>query len=202
MHPVYHTDAIVIKSTSVGEANKRVWLFTREFGYIMALVQGVRKSGAKLQSHISDYSVIHADLVKGRAVWRLVSARMLENPLTSNTRSPFARGYVRTLAAIDRFLVGDGADEKVFAHLRDCARFVMEQGSAGLGAGESASFAQKGFDTISLWRLLAMLGHVAVEPEDERLATVPIAEALALADEKTIKRLIAAVNEAIEQSQL
>lgn len=197
MHPIYHTTAVVIKSTAIGETNKRVWLFTKDFGYIMVFVQGVRKSTAKLASHIGDYSFINADLVKGKAVWRLVSARIVQAPLAHKARSPLARGYVRTLAAIDRFLIGEGADEQIFEHLQQCAQVVQDSDYE-----QTDLVVQKNFDTISLWRLLALLGHVAVEPEDEQYALMSLQEAIDTVDESTVKRLIAAVNQAITQSQL
>jgi len=76
MHAIHHTEAIVVRSEPSGEANKRIWLFTKEFGLVIAMVQGVRKPEAKLQSHITDYSVIHADLIRGKSTWRLISAKV------------------------------------------------------------------------------------------------------------------------------
>src|SRR4051812_4566548 len=98
MHAIHHTDAIVIKSLPAGEANKRVWLFTREFGYIATVMQGVRKGGAKLQGQVIDYAFITADIIKGKEVWRLVSATTQKNPLAGHTRDPLARSYVRVLS--------------------------------------------------------------------------------------------------------
>lgn len=55
MHPIHHTEAIIIRSEPANEANKRIWLLTREFGLLIVMVQGVRKSTAKLQSQLTDY---------------------------------------------------------------------------------------------------------------------------------------------------
>lgn len=195
MHQVYHTPAVVIKSIPVGEANKRIWIFTKEFGYIMAVMQGVRKSTAKLSAHSIDYSLISADLVRGKSVWRLINAKTIAMPLSGKTQHPYARGYVRTLAAIDRFCVGEEADTALFDHLESCSAIVQQSSvSEELFGGY--------FDTLSLWRLLVLLGHVAIVSGDEYLAQMPLIDALSCMDEKINKRLIADVNSAITQSHL
>ncbi len=83
----HHTEAIVVRSEPSGEANKRIWLFTREFGLVIAMVQGVRKPAAKLQSNITDYSVIAADLIRGKNTWRLISSKVIAVPLHGKERS-------------------------------------------------------------------------------------------------------------------
>lgn len=191
MHQIYHTEAIVLKSTSHGEANKRVWLFTKEFGVVIATVQGVRKSGAKLASHIVDYTKVYVDLVQGKEVWRLISARSIENPLYGKERTPLARAYVRTLAAVERFLVGEGADEILYEHVQDCISVLNEN-----------RFDAKLFDTLSLWKMLVYLGYIAPSVEDEETAKTSLAEAYAYMNEVRHKRFLLSVKTAIEQSHL
>ncbi len=191
MHTIHHTEAIVLKSTSHGEANKRLWLFTREFGLVVAAMQGVRKPGAKLASHSSDYSIIRADLVKGREVWRLISAKVAHNPLEGRMRDPMARAYVRTLSAMSRFLVDEGVHEELYDHVLVCAAMLEE------GVAEA-----KVFDALSLWRVLAHLGYIAVGEGDELLFTLPLREAYASVSAAQHARLMESVKSAIQQSHL
>ena len=104
MHPIFHVEAIVLTTYATNEASKTVVLFTKELGMVKVRAQGVRKSTAKLRSHIIDYSFIKADLVKGRGMWRMTSAVMTRNPLLEKKGTPHARGFVRALAAAERFL--------------------------------------------------------------------------------------------------
>ena len=107
MHIVHHTDSFILKVQSAGEANSRVWLFTKDFGLVVAMVQGVRKQGAKLQMHLSEYSFIGADLVRGRDVWRLVSVSGEGNPFIDKNLNGLGRAFVRTLSAVERFCHGE-----------------------------------------------------------------------------------------------
>jgi recombinational DNA repair protein (RecF pathway) len=191
MHAIHHTEAVIIKSLSSGEANKRVWLFTREFGLVVAAVQGVRKPSAKLAAHLSDYSFINADLVKGKEVWRLIGAQEEFLPLAGAVRTPIARAYVRTLSAVDRFLVDEGPHEELFAHLKEIALLVGDE-----------SVDVKAYDALSLWRMLALLGYIAPEEADEALLEGAFAPALSRVTEAVRVRLIAAATDAIAQSHL
>ena len=191
MHPIYHTEAIVVRSEPSGEANKRVWLFTKELGVVIAMVQGVRKPTAKLQSHVTDYSVIMADLIKGKSTWRLVSAKVLDTPLTGRERAPSARAYVRTVAFLERFLVGEGIHEELFDHLMAMGQIVKEE-------KVEARF----LDALSLWKMLSLLGYIAVEPADEQLFSLPLSEAVQTMTETKMKELIKSATYAITSSHL
>ncbi len=191
MHTIHHTEAFVIKSLSAGEANKRVWLFTREFGLIAALAQGVRKSTAKLQAHITDYALIRVDLVRGKEVWRLISATMEHNPLADIVRTARARAYVRTLSAVDRFLSGEDPSPELFDHLVEVLNTLSDE-----------TVNTKAFDTLSVWRMLVLLGYVAVEDIEESFFKDPFGEVVQKLDDVTLSRMIVAAQSAIKESQL
>jgi recombinational DNA repair protein (RecF pathway) len=191
MHAIHHTDAIVIRSEPSGEANKRVWLFTREFGLIIAMVQGVRKPLAKLQGHVTDYSIIFADLIRGKSTWRLISSQVQSVPLKGNIRQPLARAYVRTIAFLERFLVGEGMHEELFNHISDVAQMVQKGGVE-----------PRALDALSLWKILALLGYIAVDEKDEELYELPFEQAVSLVDDVRIKMLIKDATNAITSSHL
>ncbi len=191
MHTIHHTPAVILKSAAFGEANKRVWLLTKEFGLIVAAVQGVRKAGAKLQGHLVDYAFINADLVRGKEVWRLISCELVHNPLAANTTLPLARSYVRTLTLLERFLLGEGDHVELYAHVTEIATLIAR-----------TDIDERLFDTLSLWRAIAILGYVAVEEGDEALLYAPFDQALSMMDDTRIKSFIATVNTSIKESQL
>ncbi len=191
MHTIHHTDAIIIRSEHSGEANKRIWLLTKEFGLLIVMVQGVRKPEAKLQSQLSDYSVISADILKGKSTWRLLSARTAATPVQGRERSPLARAYVRTLGLLERFLMGEGTHPELFDHVIALGEAVRE------GQAEARIF-----DALSLWKVLVLLGYSAVEEGDSELFELPFAEAIALVDDARLKRIIKSATDAISSSHL
>lgn len=192
MHTIHHTKAVILKSTAVGEANKRITLFTEEFGLIVATTQGIRKHGSKLQNQLIDYSFISADLVKGKDVWRLVSATSLYNPLVGNTRHVLARPYVRVLSSIDRFLAGEGEQNpELFQHIESCALSIAE-----------SSYNPKSFDTFAIWKTLAHLGYISDDGENSELIKTPFSLALSSLTPAMTKKMIKEVNDAITHTHL
>lgn len=189
MHPIIHTEAFVLKSIESGEANKRVWLFTREHGLIVATVQGVRKSGAKLRSHIIDYTYINADLVKGRDVWRLVSAQVINNPFVGLYDKMRARSFVRALSLVERFCIEEGAEPEIFEHLLETMKTLNIN-----------SDNDKLFDAVVLWKILVMLGYLELAEEFKDLFEKDILEISPKED--TVKRLVKDVSDAINRTHL
>ncbi len=191
MHTIHHTKAVIIKSQPSGESNKLFWLFTQEIGLVVAVATGIRKSGAKLKGQLVDYAFIDVDLVKGKDVWRLVSATLEFNPLADDPTQSLARPYVRTLATLERFLIDEGVHEELFAHIRECALCLNTEGVDA-----------KIFDTLAIWRTLVHLGYIAVEEDEVLLFTASFQQTLASVDEPTIKKFIILVNESIKQTHL
>lgn len=188
MHTIHHTRAIILKSQPSKEADKLFWLFTEEFGLVRAVATGVRKSGAKLVSQLIDYTMVDVDLVRGRDVWRLVSATVVLDPLQGNYGAPLARPYVRSLTAIERFLVDEGEHGELFAHISDISRAV------------SSPISPRVFDTLAIWRTLVHLGYIP--GGDEVLFRSPFVETSAILTDTDIKRLIVSVNSAIKETHL
>lgn len=191
MHTIHHTRAVILKSTPMREANKMFWLFTEELGLIVAIATGIRKPGAKLAGQLTDYGFINVDLVRGRDVWRLVSASEDFNPLLGKIGDPLARSYVRTLATLERFLIDEGIHTELYAHIEECARYIAV-----------TTVDAKTYDTLAIWRTFVHLGYIAVEEHEVNLFTLPFATALAVLDEATMKRFIMQVNETIQHTHL
>ncbi len=82
MNHIYTTDAIIIKSLPSGEANKTYLLLTKDLGFIRATAQSIRKDKSKLKGHLQDLSLASISLVKGREIWRIVSAESIHRKLS------------------------------------------------------------------------------------------------------------------------
>ncbi|MEO5646640.1 MAG: recombination protein O N-terminal domain-containing protein [Candidatus Paceibacterota bacterium] len=190
MTAIHHTEAIVVRSEPSGEANKRVWLFTREFGLVITMMQGVRKPTAKLQGHVMDYSIIAADLIRGKSTWRLISAKVIESPIQGKEREPLSRVYVRTVSFLERFLVGEGIHEELFQHVTELGNMIKKE------------YDPKILDALSLWKVLALLGYIAIEEDEELFFSLPLSEAVALVDDVSVKKLIKNATDAIISSHL
>ncbi len=190
MHTIHHSRAVILKSHGIGESNKMFWLFTEELGLVRAIATGVRKPASKLRGQLSDYSFITVDLVRGKDVWRLISAKELYNPLAQSSRHALARPYVRTLATLERFLIDEGVHQELFAHIWEVGKY--------LEAHQAKDRDSKLFDTFAIWRTLVHLGYI---PQDEDIK-VPFTEALEKINDKKMKQMIIVVNKTIKETHL
>ncbi|MBI3421248.1 MAG: DNA repair protein RecO [Candidatus Sungbacteria bacterium] len=70
----YKTDAVVLSRLPRGEADALYTLYTREFGKVQAIAQGVKKESAKLRGHLEPLCLSSVQFVLGRNQERLTHA--------------------------------------------------------------------------------------------------------------------------------
>ena len=191
MHTIYHTRAVILKSSPAREADKMFWLFTEELGLVVAIATGVRKGESKLKGQLTDYAFVSVDLVRGKDIWRLISASEEFNPLIGIVHSQLARAYVRTLGTLERFLVDEGVHPELWDHIQECAHALQD-----------TAIDARVYDTLAIWRILVHLGYIAVDADQERLFTESFAHAMGSIDEEKMRHMIKVVNETIVHTHL
>lgn len=114
MHHIYHTNGFILSSVNKGEANKMLTIYTREMGLVRAMVQGIRLHKSKLRFALQDLSYSNVDLVRGKDIWRVTSAKNI-------TTFPYARSsraslliIARVSKLLERLCDGEESNEKIF----------------------------------------------------------------------------------------
>ena len=114
MHHIYHTHGFILSSRNMGEANKMLSIYTREMGLVWAAAQGIRLHKSKLRFTLQDFSYVNVDLVRGKELWRVTSARHV-------TSFPYARSSTQSLLLIsrvskllERLCNGENPSENIF----------------------------------------------------------------------------------------
>lgn len=64
--PTYRDDAIVLRTWTLGEADRIISLFTKEYGKVRAVARGVRRTSSKFGSRLEPFSHIDVQLAQGR----------------------------------------------------------------------------------------------------------------------------------------
>ena len=113
-HHIYHTQGFILSSRNVGEANKMLTIFTRELGLVRAVVQGIRLEKSKLKFALQDFSFANIDLVKGREVWRVTSAKNITSlPILRRDKDSLVL-MLRISGLIERFCGPEIINDKIF----------------------------------------------------------------------------------------
>lgn len=193
MHEIHHTEGFILKSTNSAEANKLYWIFTKKFGTIMVAAQSVRAEKSKLKGHLHDYGHITLDVVRGRELWRITNAQMLI-PVPFSLPFSLKRLYARTLDAIFRLHQVEEPHEKLYEHLVSFLAYLEKETISPVNA--------KYLDTVSLVRILSLLGYREETESMKPYISGSFREALELMNEEINTQLIQESQEALKQSHL
>lgn len=104
MHHIYHTNSIILDTFPTGEADMTILIFTKELGMVMAVAKSVRSAKSKLRYSLQIGSVSKVDLVKGKQVWRVISATPIDriNILDTETRAVVAKAIRFVKRMVDK----------------------------------------------------------------------------------------------------
>jgi len=110
---IYQTEGFVIDRRFYGEADSLVYIFTKEFGLILAVAKSLREMRSKLRPLLSSNQQLDLSLVRGREFWRIVSVeakdggQMILSPEEQLLRR-------RIFFLLRRLLAGEGKDIKLY----------------------------------------------------------------------------------------
>lgn len=157
MYHVYQTNGFILRSAPHGEANKLLFIFTKELGLISAQAQSARKVTSKLRYGLRDASFSRFALVRGRAVWRLTDAEEIFSFSVRNfpEKTKIFSGILRL---VTRFVHGEEENTALFNELESLGTYLRVTEFMGEDL--------RMFETLAVFRVLATLGYTG---EDKSL---------------------------------
>ncbi len=118
----YQTEAIVIKKTKLGEADRILTFFTPELGKVQAVAKGVRRPKSKLGGHLELLTHSTVLLVKGRSLDTITGCQAIESflPLKSDLELCACALYATEI--VNQFGVDRQENRVMFTLLLDLMR--------------------------------------------------------------------------------
>ena len=112
-------EAVVLRHFDWGEADRLLWLYTREQGKIRALAKGVRKLRSRKAGHLEPFTRVNLLLAKGRDILLITQAETVDAYLA--LREDLVRvGYASyVVELLDRFTYEEGQNLSLFRLLVD-----------------------------------------------------------------------------------
>jgi len=122
----YQTEAIVIKKTKLGEADRILTLFTPDLGKIQAVAKGVRKPKSKMAGHLELLTHSQLVLAKGHNLDTITACQTINGflPLKNDLDLTSYALYVTELA--EQFTIEDQENRQLFELLRDTLQRLCE----------------------------------------------------------------------------
>jgi len=192
---IYRTKGFILGSWDSKEANKTFSIFTREFGLIHASAQSVRSISSKLRFHLQDLSLADISLVKGKEIWRIVSASGNELYGSLKGNMEHVRLYVRILGLLKRLLHGEEKNERLFDMVNEAFEFLK--------SGKIPNEQMDNLECILVLKILHNLGYVG-EPDKFKhfIEKTEWNESFILAMAGVQRDAIRAINQSLKESHL
>ncbi len=112
-------EAVVLKHSDWGEADRLVWLFSREQGKLKAIAKGARKPRSRKAGHLEPFTRVSLQVARGRDLPIITQAETLEAylPLRDDLlRTTYAAYAVELL---DRFTYEEGEHQGLYRLLTE-----------------------------------------------------------------------------------
>lgn len=193
-HNIYHTRGIILGSTPSGESNRSYKIFTEELGLVFGVAQSVREGKSKLRYTLQDYSFVTVDLVRGKEVWRIISAGA-DRPLEIIKNDPTRiKMFARFSTFLLRMLAGQWRDQELFDEAIRVADFLEKW--------EIKREMTLTFETLVALRVLVHLGYMDGEGYEKFLSRDAYSEEALEEMGKIRLSILPKINEAIDASHL
>ena len=149
---VYKTEAIVLRTMDLGEADRVLTVLTPRLGKLRVIAKGVRRPRSRIGGGLQPFSDVQLVLAVGRT-FDVVTSSSLEDPhlgLRNDLHSTAAAWYVVELA--DRFCEGAADSHEAFR--------LLAQALSALDAGNEVAR-----EVVARWFELALLDAMGFRPE-------------------------------------
>jgi DNA repair protein RecO (recombination protein O) len=112
-------EGIVLRHQDWGEADRLLWLYTRQLGKIRALAKGVRKMRSRKAGHLEPFTLVQLLLAEGRDMLIITQAEAVDQHI--DLRADLVRiGYAAyVVELLDRFTYEEGENTSLFRLLAD-----------------------------------------------------------------------------------
>ncbi len=120
-------EAVVLKHNDWGEADRLLWLYTREQGKVRAIAKGVRKPRSRKAGHLEPFTRVSLQLARGRDLWIVTQAETIDPYL--QLREDLVRvGYASyVIELLDRFTYEEGENSGLFRLLVETLNRINQE---------------------------------------------------------------------------
>jgi DNA repair protein RecO (recombination protein O) len=159
-------EAVVLRHSDWGEADRILVLYTREMGKVRAIAKGVRKLRSRKAGHLEPFTRVTLQLAKGRDLWIVTQAETVEayQPLREDLEGMGYAAYVVEL--IDRSSGEEGANLPLYRLLTDTLQRLAESDDSFQVV---RYFELRMLDLLGFRPELKLCGNCgkAIQPEDQ-----------------------------------
>ena len=194
-HHVYTTLGFVIGSLPYGEANRYIYIFTKDLGLVGASARSVRSLKSKLRYGLQEFSKSRVSLVKGKQSWRVTNAFFEKNLFDSFRHDPNKlQVSARIFLLLKRLLAGEEKNEPLYAIVADALDFLERE---NLTPDEL-----KNFECILVLQVTENLGYLALTENLKKYSSGALSKEIVSSITPFRGKAVREINIALRESQL
>jgi DNA repair protein RecO (recombination protein O) len=116
--PVYNDEGIVLRTYSLGEADRIITILTREHGKVRAVAKGVRREKSRFGARLEPFMRNQLQLYQGRSDLQIISQAVCIGPYAHSIMTDFPSYEAATLMAeVADDLIGDDQEPSTAQYL-------------------------------------------------------------------------------------
>lgn len=122
----YQTEAIIIKKTKLGEADRILTLYTPDLGKIQAVARGVRRPKSKLAGHLELLTHSQVTLARGRNLDTITGSQTINGFLPLKTDLWLISYGLYVIELVNQFTADHVEDEALFRLLLETLQSLCQ----------------------------------------------------------------------------
>jgi DNA repair protein RecO (recombination protein O) len=123
----FRTEAVVLRHNDWGEADRMLWLFTRELGKVRAIAKGARKMRSRKAGHLEPFTRVNLLLARGRDLLIVTQAETID-PFLPLREDLVRIGYAAyVIELLDRFTYDEGENRSLYNLLTETLARVEKE---------------------------------------------------------------------------
>ena len=194
-HLHYDTDCFVVSGIAAREDSRFLLLFTNELGLLRAFAQGLRRERSKLRFSLQDFSRSRVSLVRGRDIWRVTGAVLIDDLGRLRRKQAAAQAAARFLKLLDRLSHGEEKNEELFTAVASAILFLADE--------DLSEEELRTTEELTVLRILAHLGYRSAAGVFQEFIEAPAVERAALAEfGKHRSTVVSEINTLLHATQL
>ncbi len=128
----YQTEAIIIKKTRLGEADRILTLYTPEMGKIQGVAKGVRRPKSKLSGHLELLTYSMVSLAHGRNLDTIIGSQTIESFLPLKSELELGAYALYATELVNQFGVERQENRRLFSLLLEMMEQLCQQNDVGI----------------------------------------------------------------------
>ena len=125
----YQTEAVIIKKTKLGEADRILTLYTPHLGKIRAVAKGVRRPRSKLAGHLELLTHSQVSLAKGRNLDTIIGSQTINSFLPLKTDLDLTAHALYAIELVDQFTADQVENYPLFQLLLETMNNLCQAGN-------------------------------------------------------------------------